>query len=68
MSRIKIIILICIIIISLSIGMNEYEEFNTMGYVSASTLKIQGKKCKYDSDCISKLCIKDAANIFTCSD
>ena len=68
MSRIKIIILICIIIISLSTGMNEYEEFNTMGYVSAGTLKIQGKKCKYDSDCISKLCIKDAANILTCSD
>ena len=48
--------------------MNEYEEFNTMFYVSSDTLKKQGKKCKYDSQCISKLCIKDAANILTCSD
>jgi len=48
--------------------MNEYEEFNTMFPVSADTLIKQGKKCKYDSQCISKLCIKDVANILTCSD
>ncbi len=86
MSRTRIIIYICvIIIISLGAGhirntimliMDDYEDFNTMYLQSAPILKIdsdnimnkkQGEKCKYDSQCISKLCIKDVANILTCS-
>ena len=57
--------------------MDNYEDFNTMDLQSGYTLKIdsnnimnkkQGEKCNYDSQCISKLCIKDVANILTCSD
>ena len=89
MSRIRIIIYICvIIIISLGAGhirntrmliTDDYEDFNTMYLQSEDThtLKIdsdnimnktQGEKCDNDSQCISNLCIKDVANILTCSD